>query len=1279
MSAAADSPPITPQSVTLHRSETFHIELVEEEDGTRIVKKTLIDIQGLAYFYNEFKILNETLSTCKSARSAIRKDRINGKLVMFLEWANGCSLKEWIESNPPPTSYKREKDDLMTRLNIASQIACAVSQVHAHGVVHNTLLTTSIIINMANNSSLCGVQLIDFLQAKKSREPEKVIVDIRAMALLFHKLFISSDDDDERYVPQSIIQLIANLVQGTTDEFAYSSASDVKDDLDQMFDLPEIFLFDRSEEELSGNLKFQTGKIYGRDKDCASLHDAFRRISRSGARPELILVSGHAGTGKSAIVKELCDRVKATGGYAISGKCDRFRRHVPYFAVVNAFKELIDSILERSPSVRNEVRLAVQAALGDQGKYVTNFFPNLKQIIGEQREVKFASGFESYQQMILLFKKFVGSLTTTLKDPIVMVFYDLHWVDNETMVLIQHLVTDLFSPSLSVVGIYRDNEVSDTDTLPLTIEVIKQKNTKVTSIKVGNLALTEMNRFIADQLGMLQRFVTPLTNEVYAITGGNVFFAIQLLTLLVNEELLFYDHEFKSWDWDLEGFRSKAPEDVVQLLASKISNHSTGMRDVLPVTAAVGSYFDESFVYIILANRDQLHIGLPTLCSSTHNHQTTFYAESEIRAFLHEAVQEGYISQSSSGRYKFVHDSIQKAAYSILDPNDAMYLHLKIGSLSLKQKSTRKQSGNSLLFAVDHLNKGSSLVKDTEPRLHIVKCNLQAAQQAFKYLAYTLAIEYLKTGIDFLSLDHWKAEYELSLEIFTLLVECLYSGNKPDEMEKLVKEIFDEARCFADKQRAHTCYIAYLIGKGRLRRAIKVGLEGLAQVGEEFLVFPKNVDNRDFIMNSVLIMDLFKTKYMLCSKSDKYLTSLPPMKNQDKIAAMKILSLIVLIVFQVQPEYLPQMTFRMVRLSLRFGSCEETANAFAAYGMLLGTGLGQFRGQYREGYRFGQLALKLVDRGEGREWLTQVYVSVYSAINHWVMHVEKVIEPLQYAYSVGMEVGNVDYTGYCAASISIVSFLVGKPLVAVEHDMSFFIKQMNTFALQAGRALLAPYHQSVLNLMGRSENSMLLNGEAMNEKEHLKFVKKQRNIFAENALNMNSLWLAYFFGDYPRAGRFVEITNDLDLIKGSQPADFANVFYSGLASFALAKLNNNSKKWKALGMRSIRKIRRWSKISSANSSHKLLLLQAERSALGKRHEKTEIYFNEAIQEAKKNGFLNEEALATERFALYLVERKNVSMAANQFVLASALYQKWGAQAKVDHISELINGLELHVV
>jgi hypothetical protein len=436
-------------------------------------------------------------------------------------------------------------------------------------------------------------------------------------------------------------------------------------------------------------------------------------------------------------------------------------------------------------------------------------------------------------------------------------------------------------------------------------------------------------------------------------------------------------------------------------------------------------------------------------------------------------------------------------------------------------------------------------------------------------------------------------------------------------------------------------------------------LDGLAQVGE---VFPENADN------SVVIMDLLKTKYMLRWKSDKYLTSLPPMKDQDKIAAMKILSLISLMVFLVKVEYLPLMAFRMVRLSLRFGSCTETANGFVAYGLVLGTGLGQ----YRSAYRFGQLALELVHRGEGTEWLAQVYVVVYSSINHWVMHAGKSIEPLKYAYRTCIEAGNVGYTGYCASAINDISFFIGKPLVAIEHDQWFFIQRMNTFASQAARAILTPYHQTVLNLMGRSENPMLLNGEAMNEKEHIQFAKNQSNVFAENAVYKNSLWLAYFFGDYTRAGNFVEISK----LEGSQPSDFANVFYAGLASFALAKSKKSPKKWKALGMFSIRKMRKWSKYSPSNSSHKLLLLKAEKSVLGKRHDKTTRYFNMAIQEANKNGYLNEEALATERFALFLVERKNFSMAANQFSLASALYQKWGAKAKVDHINQLINGLEL---
>eukprot|EP00978_Attheya_sp_CCMP212_P034278 scaffold142737_cov67-Attheya_sp.AAC.1 len=125
------------------------------------------------------------------------------------------------------------------------------------------------------------------------------------------------------------------------------------------------------------------------------------------------------------------------------------------------------------------------------------------------------------------------------------------------------------------------------------------------------------------------------------------------------------------------------------------------------------------------------------------------------------------------------------------------------------------------------------------------------------------------------------------------------------------------------------------------------------------------------------------------------------MKNEDKLAAMQIFADIGPPIFLCRPKYFPLLAFRGVRLSLKFGLCNETANAFAGYGVILGTGLGK----YKRGYRFGQLALMLAEKHKTNEYIAYVNYVVYANINPWVMHLKKTIDPLKYSHLAGMEAG----------------------------------------------------------------------------------------------------------------------------------------------------------------------------------------------------------------------------------------------------------------------------------
>jgi predicted ATPase len=328
-------------------------------------------------------------------------------------------------------------------------------------------------------------------------------------------------------------------------------------------------------------------------------------------------------------------------------------------------------------------------------------------------------------------------------------------------------------------------------------------------------------------------------------------------------------------------------------------------------------------------------------------------------------------------------------------------------------------------------------------------------------------------------------------------------------------------------------------------------------------------------------------------------------------------------------------------------------------------------GDYKSGYRFGQLALTLVDTLKAKEWLTRVNCFVYLFINHWVTHVKNTIEPMKDAHRMGMKTGKLGYAGYLANGICIHSFLMGANLIPLERDIQIFNDEMVQYSNEAARSTLIIYHQSVLNLLGRSVDPVKLTGEVMDEDAHIALMKEESNELAETIIYMNAVLLAYLFGDYDRAGEFVDKMKDG--MRRSTHGVCVNAFFTGLTCFVLAK-RSNPKKWVNLGNKSIKKMQKWALNSPSNCLHKLLLLKAEKAVFLGYREKAIEKFKQAIMFAQKHGFLHEEALANERLGLFLVEIEKNELGCKRLAHAMELYQKWGAQAKYLHVREQLETL-----
>src|SRR5205807_10398676 len=112
-------------------------------------------------------------------------------------------------------------------------------------------------------------------------------------------------------------------------------------------------------------------KLYGRAREVNSLLAAFDRVVTEGT-PELVLVSGYSGVGKSSVVNELHKVLVPPRGLFAAGKFDQYKRNIPYATLAQAFQSLVREILGKSDAEMGQWRSALLDALGPNGQLMVN-------------------------------------------------------------------------------------------------------------------------------------------------------------------------------------------------------------------------------------------------------------------------------------------------------------------------------------------------------------------------------------------------------------------------------------------------------------------------------------------------------------------------------------------------------------------------------------------------------------------------------------------------------------------------------------------------------------------------------------------------------------------------------------------------------------------------------------------------------------------------------------------------------------------------------------------
>ncbi len=1273
---------------------------IRQRDNLSVIIKVLNCEFPTAQAIGRYKLEYEITRSLASSLVIIAYDlkRHQDGFAIVLEDFGGKSLAEILASK------RLSLDDFLT---LAIQICAGISEIHAANIIHKDINPSNIIFNQETQQ----LKIIDFGVASDLAKETIILnhnqvlegtlayispeqtgrmnrsidyrTDIYAMGVTFYQMLtgglpFESDDPLElihyhlalepiaphlvnSQTPLVLSQIILKLLAKNAEE-RYQSAWGVKADLEkclsQLLDKQAIEVFPLAEQDIADKFLISE-KLYGRTTEIEDLLAAFARISESDLPDsqdncvEMILMSGYAGIGKSRLVQEIHKPIAKSNGYFISGKFEQYQRNIPYLAIIQAFQGLIKQLLTENVESLNKWRSQIIAALGINSQMITQVIPSLEMIIGKQVGNSpisaNISASEAQNRFNRVFQKFIH-VFAQLEHPLVIFLDDLQWADRASLQLLEILAINTEPQSLLLIGAYRDNEVNAMHPIRKMIENIQQINGSVQQLYLSELNLTHINQFIADTLHCSTTDTLPLAELVQQKTSGNPFFMNEFLKALYSHNLLRFDYQACQWKWLISQIQEQEiTNNVVSLMKAKIHKLCDRTQQLLQIASCIGNQFelntialvsDRSHIETIQALKEAIAEGLILPLSNAHQS-------------LHYGIE--LTSDRPIIIYKFVHDRIQQAAYSLISEQTQAVIHQRIGQQLLKSTSTEELESK-IFDIVDQLNFGLELISSQSDREQLAQLNLSASQKAKASTAYSNAFNYAKTGVELLAITSWQSQYELSLNLYQIAVEVAFLNGDFVQMQEWANIIDRQGKTTLDKTKVYEMQIQALVAQNQRLEAILLGIDTLKLLEIELTAQPSQADVGLALQDFQEFLTLHPVEGLL---------ELPVMTDALSLASMNILLSIAAASYSAAPELYILVVLQLVELSINKGNAIGSAYGYSACGLIL-CGL---MNQMDLGYQFGQLALQLLDRFESQDLRAKTLVIVHVFITHWKYHLQETLQPLLNAYIIGVETGDFEFGAYGLCLHTQYLYFVGRELNCLAQEMSEYEVLVSQLKQQTTLNWLYIYHQTISNLLGKSANPCHLVGEIYDIETMLPIHIQTGDRTSLHMLYFHQLVLCYLF------------ENNLQAIAQSDQARLYEDAAIGLKSYsslyfyeALANLAVYSNlaiadqaKTMARVEKSLEKIQIWAEHAPMNYLHQLHLIEAERYQVSGQVLAAMEAYDLAIEGAKENGYIQDQALANELAAKFYLKQNRLMIAKAYMREARYYYLQWGALAKVQHL------------
>jgi predicted ATPase len=1246
----------------IHAIDETVVAAARDAAGERVVLKLLDTDQPspsqLARWRHEFSMLQALASPWViQAKALLPAGR---SLVLVLEGFGQCNLEQLIERQPL---------DLGERLQLAIQLTQALASVHQMHLLHGDVAPKNVLVDLKQlRLKLCDFGLSSRLDREHRAGPAGFVqgtlayvapeqtgrtnldIDQRsdfyalgatlyqlfcgqpplqgdnAMALLHAQLAIRPQALHERApaLPEVLSAIVGKLLEKAPDD-RYQSSHGLLCDLQQCQDALQahghIAPFAVAQHDVPERFTVSQ-RLIGREAQNALLLAAFERASSGPA--ELLLLSGSAGIGKTALATELHRPVVARRGYFLRGKCDQYQRNRPYAALSDAFGPLMQQLAVEGRNLHWREQLG--AALGEQAGAVAALLPELKLLIGEPPPLTPLPAHETERRMHLAFARFVQALAQP-QHPLLLLLDDLQWADAATLQLLEHVLSDDSQRALLVVGAFREAEVDAQHPLrALQMALLAQGNERLNECFLGPLRFDAVHQLISDTLRCPPDRSHELAQLCMGKTAGNPFFLVQFLRQLHEQGLLHYVHERGAWDWDLAAIeRLGMTDNVVELMLGQLRLLPASTQQLLAHAAGLGDSFSGAELMALsgLSAQDSAMRLWPALSAN-----------------LVQALSENYRfsdspEQLAQARYRFLHDRVQQAAHELTPPAERAALQLQTGRLLLVPASPDELE-HRLFTLLAALNAGSALITDAAERAALRALNLRGARKAAAASAQPLCAQLARQALELQPEDDAER-----LQTYLLLTQAEYLAGRFDIAEAL----YADARAACPAPMAQAQLLAMQADQfhiqGRFDDAFGVLREALFLLGETFPA------------SEAEAMAAFPGEFgevlaQLNSLGMEALLQVPEMQDSTQALVQRLLYALSFSTYQTARfGGFVLDACRQLRITLRHGQNDLSAIACAAFV----TAISAAKLPYTQCYQLGELALRLAEqRGNAYVRLT-VYQYFNAFYQHWGAPLQATLAPQDRGFELGLSGINPLSAGYCALLRCVNRFIVGTPLPEVLREAERSLKYLQSSRQSATLAMLR--HGVWLPLRALTDTAAL--DEAADQHQALLRPDATPSIpwaMASTAQLRHAVLMDEEAGWRICAERLPGIAACLP----DSPSFVEASFY-----VALGALRWNSDQPKAEAH--IEQLGTWAQGCEANFLPRQLLLKAELAGQRAQAFEAMALFAMAIDSAREHEQLVLEALGNEMYARFWQQQGQIQLA-KQFVReAYHLYRHWGATSK----------------